>query len=171
MKTKMQKLAIAFCLIFSCAMPVLARGTSPIYKGTQIKRQGNSTEINIKIDLDNRNAPLEELYAATKNWPQIQQVKVSWSFIGGGLYRGTAVYNRSKATIHLYVIETVEENAYRHYRIYTLVSSSALYQTARLHRTITAHDDGIEPLSFFNELTRYGCKEKKVSGYWYKLHR
>lgn len=169
MKTKLRKLIIGFYSFFSCALPALAHSANSVYAGTQIKRQGNFVAINVKLELDNRNAPLEELYAITKQWPQIQQTKISWSFVGGsGLYRGTAVYNRPQETIHLYVVETVEKNAYRHYRIYTSVNRSALYQAAQLHRTVTADDNSIKPLSFFDELTQYGCEERRVSGYWNK---
>ncbi len=165
MKTRPKQTAL-LCLALIKITPVFAHGTKTVYEGTRIKHIGQVVEINVGLDFGNRNAPLEELSAALKWKPVSSKFKVAWSaVIGGGNYKGVVIYNRTKKTVELYAYETFEETVFRYHRLYSGVSESILLKAAQTHKISTAEDNGLSPFGFFNELTKYGCKERKINEY------
>ncbi len=159
------KLSLLLCFIIANAAPVLARSTKTVYHHTRFQQHGSIAEIAMNIDDTSRNAPLEELAAATKTYPTVLQFKVSWrAVVGGGNYKGTAVYNRPKQTVELYAYETFEEKVIWYHRQYFAVSEPILNKAAQQHKIETADDNGISVFGFFNDLTKYGCKQRKLDG-------
>ena len=162
----LSKTLIFLCLLFPTKAPAFARCMKTIYKNTRSQQRGQIIELKMDVDETSRNAPLEELVAALQHNPNVSQFKISWiAVVGGGNYKGVAVYNRARKTVNLYAYETFEETIYRYHRLYSKVGEAELVQVSQRHKIDTADDNGPSVFCFFDDLTKYGCQQQKLDAH------
>ena len=156
------KVAAVLCLLIPVA-PVLANSK---HEDTRAKRVGSIIEIESRLGWGgHESGPIDDLLTMLKRHPSVSQFKVSWrEVVGGGVYCGTAIYDRNRRDVRLFAYETFEERVFRYHYVYQTVEQSHLQKLAKLH-AVETEDEGIYVFAFFNELPKFGCREQKIGEY------